>query len=212
LGKITKIEVQKRNKERVNVYIDNAYAFSIYSELVYRENLRVNSEVDEEKLLSLAKKENVSKCKETALKIIERSYKTEKEMQKKLMEKGYDFDSIEIVINFLKEYNFINDSNYVKMYIKDRISTQGKQKIKYSLIRKGISVEIIDEFINKIESDDEKVVAIEMTKKKYKTLIKRENDRFKLWNKLCRYLVGRGYDYSISKEVVNEVLDMENID
>jgi len=162
--------------------------------------------------LSLAKKENVSKCKETALKIIERSYKTEKEMQKKLMEKGYDFDSIEIVINFLKEYNFINDSNYVKMYIKDRISTQGKQKIKYSLIRKGISVEIIDEFINKIESDDEKVVAIEMTKKKYKTLIKRENDRFKLWNKLCRYLVGRGYDYSISKEVVNEVLDMENID
>ncbi|MBE6047998.1 MAG: recombination regulator RecX [Clostridium sp.] len=212
MGKITKIEVQKRNKERVNVYIDNAYAFSIYSELVYRENLRVNSEVDEEKLLSLAKKENVSKCKETALKIIERSYKTEKEMQKKLMEKGYDFDSIEIVINFLKEYNFINDSNYVKMYIKDRISTQGKQKIKYSLIRKGISVEIIDEFINKIESDDEKVVAIEMTKKKYKTLIKRENDRFKLWNKLCRYLVGRGYDYSISKEVVNEVLDMENID
>lgn len=212
MGKITKIEVQKRNKERVNVYIDNAYAFSIYSELVYRENLRVNSEVDEEKLLSLAKKENVSKCKETALKIIERSYKTEKEMQKKLMEKGYDFDSIEIVINFLKEYNFINDSNYVKMYIKDRISTQGKQKIKYSLIRKGISVEIIDEFINKIESDDEKVVAIEMAKKKYKTLIKRENDRFKLWNKLCRYLVGRGYDYSISKEVVNEVLDMENID
>lgn len=212
MGKITKIEVQKRNKERVNVYIDNVYAFSIYSELVYRENLRVNSEIDEEKILSLAKKENVSKCKETALKIIERSYKTEKEMQKKLMEKGYDFDSIEIVINFLKEYNFINDSNYVKMYIKDRISTQGKQKIKYSLIRKGISVEIIDEFINKIESDDEKVVAIEMAKKKYKTLIKRENDRFKLWNKLCRYLVGRGYDYSISKEVVNEVLDMENID
>ena len=102
MGKITKIEVQKRNKERVNVYIDNVYAFAAFSELAYKENLRINCEVDEEKLLSIAKKENLAKCKETALKIIERSYKTEKEMQKRLMEKGFDSDSINIVISFLK--------------------------------------------------------------------------------------------------------------
>ncbi len=212
MGKITKIEVQKRNKDRVNVYIDNDYAFSAYSELVYKENLRVNSEVNEDKLLRIAEKENLSKCKETALRIIERSYKTESEMINKLAEKGYDSKSIEIVISFLKEYNFINDKSYTKMYIKDRISNQGKQKIKYSLIRKGISAEIIDEFINDIEFDNEKAVAIEMAKKKYKLISKTEKDKFKLWNKLCRYLVGRGYNYSISKEVVNEVLDMEEID
>ena len=212
MGKVTKIEVQKRNKERVNVYIDNVYAFSAYSELIYKENLKVNSEVDEEKLLRIAQKENVSKCKETALRIIERSYKTEKEMQNKLIEKGYDSESVGIAINFLKEYNFINDNNYVKMYIKDRISTQGKQKIKYSLIRKGISADIIEEFLEDIESEDEKSAAIELAKKKYKSISRTETDRFKLWNKLCRYLVGRGYDYSVSKEVVNEVLDRDDID
>ena len=212
MGKITKIEVQKRNKERVNVYIDNVYTFSAYSELIYKENLKVNSEVDEEKLLRIAQKENVSKCKETALRIIERSYKTEKEMQNKLIEKGYDSESVGIAINFLKEYNFINDNNYVKMYIKDRISTQGKQKIKYSLIRKGISADIIEEFLEDIESEDEKSAAIELAKKKYKSISRTETDRFKLWNKLCRYLVGRGYDYSVSKEVVNEVLDRDDID
>ena len=212
MGKITKIEVQKRNKERVNVYIDNVYTFSAYSELIYKENLKVNSEVDEEKLLRIAQKENVSMCKETALRIIERSYKTEKEMQNKLIEKGYDSESVGIAINFLKEYNFINDNNYVKMYIKDRISTQGKQKIKYSLIRKGISDDIIEEFLEDIESEDEKSAAIELAKKKYKSISRTETDRFKLWNKLCRYLVGRGYDYSVSKEVVNEVLDRDDID
>ena len=212
MGKITKIEVQKRNKERVNVYIDNVYTFSAYSELIYKENLKVNSEVDEEKLLRIAQKENVSKCKETALRIIERSYKTEKEMQNKLIEKGYDSESVGIAINFLKEYNFINENNYVKMYIKDRISTQGKQKIKYSLIRKGISDDIIEEFLEDIESEDEKSAAIELAKKKYKSISRTETDRFKLWNKLCRYLVGRGYDYSVSKEVVNEVLDRDDID
>lgn len=212
MGKITKIEVQKRNKERVNVYIDNVYAFAAFSELVYKENLRINCEVDEEKLLSIAKKENLAKCKETALKIIERSYKTEKEMQKRLMEKGFDSDSINIVISFLKEYNFINDNNYTKMYVKDKMASQGKQKIKYSLIRKGISSDIIDNVIEEISVDDEKEVAFELAKKKYKSLLRSEKDRYKLWNKLCRYLVGRGYDYSISKDVTNQVLDMEDID
>ncbi len=212
MGKITKIEVQKRNKERVNVYIDNVYAFAAFSELVYKENLRINCEVDEEKLLSIAKKENLAKCKETALKIIERSYKTEKEMQKRLMEKGFDSDSINIVISFLKEYNFINDNNYTKMYVKDKMASQGKQKIKYSLIRKGISSDIIDNVIEEIRVDDEKEVAFELAKKKYKSLLRSEKDRYKLWNKLCRYLVGRGYDYSISKDVTNQVLDMEDID
>lgn len=212
MGKITKIEVQKRNKERVNVYIDNVYAFAAFSELVYKENLRINCEVDEEKLLSIAKKENLAKCKETALKIIERSYKTEKEMQKRLMEKGFDSDSINIVISFLKEYNFINDNNYTKMYVKDKMASQGKQKIKYSLIRKGISSDIIDNVIEEIRVDDEEEVAFELAKKKYKSLLRSEKDRYKLWNKLCRYLVGRGYDYSISKDVTNQVLDMEDID
>lgn len=31
---ITKIEIQKKNKERVNIYLDEEYAFSISAELV----------------------------------------------------------------------------------------------------------------------------------------------------------------------------------
>ena len=128
------------------------------------------------------------------------------------MEKGFDSDSINIVISFLKEYNFINDNNYTKMYVKDKMASQGKQKIKYSLIRKGISSDIIDNVIEEIRVDDEEEVAFELAKKKYKSLLRSEKDRYKLWNKLCRYLVGRGYDYSISKDVTNQVLDMEDID
>lgn len=207
MGKITKIEVQKRNKDRVNVYIDNDYAFSAYTELIYKENLKVNTEVDEEKILRIAEKENLSKCKETALRIIERSYKTEKEMIQRLTEKGFDSDSISSVIDFLKEYNFINDENYAKMYIKDKLSSQGMQKIKYSLLRKGVSPEIIDDLISDMDDNKEMETASELAKKKYNSLTRTEKDRYKLWNKLLRYLVGRGYDYSMAKDVVKEVID-----
>ncbi|SFU73658.1 regulatory protein [Clostridium sp. DSM 8431] len=210
MGKITKIESQKRNKDRVNVYIDNNYAFSAYMELVYKESLKVNSEVDEEKLLRIAKKENLSKCKESALRIIERSYKTEKEMIQRLNEKGFDSENIAIVIDFLKEYNFINDTNYAKMYIKDKLSSQGMQKIKYSLLRKGITSDVIEEIMSNMDDNKQMDTALELARKKYNSLLKTEKDKYKLWNKLLRYLVGRGYDYSMAKDVIKEVMD--NID
>ncbi|MBD7910158.1 MULTISPECIES: recombination regulator RecX [Clostridium] len=211
MAKITRIETQKRNKDRVNIYLDDRYAFAVNAELVYREGLKVNLEVDEEKLHNLSKNENLLKCKETALRIIERSYKTEKEIKEKLREKGYDSEEIIKVLGFLKEYNFINDESYMKMYIKDRLKSQGREKIKYALLRKGIDSDLIEEELNSIDMDEERNIAVELATKKYLVLIKRENDKYKLWNKLCRFLVGKGYKYSIAKEVVQEVCHMEDI-
>ena len=50
MSKITKIEVGKRNKERVNIYIDYEYAFSINMELVYKFGLKEKQETEQLKL------------------------------------------------------------------------------------------------------------------------------------------------------------------
>ena len=212
MGKITKIEVQKRNKERVNVYIDEVYSFAVNAELVYKKGLKTNMEIDEVRLKEVVKEENLSKCKNTALRIIERSYKTEKEITDKLVEKGYDMESIKPTLEFLREYNFINDESYTKMYVKDRMRTQGSQKIKYALMRKGVDEGAIASALDTIDKDGEMQVAMELATKKYVQLSKREDDKYKLWNKLCRFLVGRGYDYSLAKDVVKKVVNVEDVD
>ena len=43
-------------------------------------------------------------------------------------------DTIKRAIEFLKEYNLLNDERYAEMYIKDRLRSQGRNKIKYALI------------------------------------------------------------------------------
>ena len=100
---ITKIEVGKRNKERVNIYIDEEYAFSISAELIYKENIKVKDKIDVDSLKKLADEDNYIKCKNTALKTIERTYKSEKELAQKLALKGYDDHIINRTINFMKE-------------------------------------------------------------------------------------------------------------
>ena len=208
---ITKIEVGKRNKERVNIYIDNEYAFSISAELVYKENIKVKDEINVERLKKLADEDNYIKCKNSALKIIERTYKSEKELRDKLVLKGYDDHIIKLTINFLREYNLLNDTNYAKMYVKDRSRNQGKNKIKYKLIQKGIDENIIEEELNKIDKDEIKKVVYEMALKKYRVLSKRENDNYKLTQKLYRFLMGKGYDYDLIKDVIKSIVKSEDL-
>ncbi|MGG7058557.1 recombination regulator RecX [Clostridium tertium] len=208
---ITKIESQKRNKDRANIYIDNDYAFSLSCELVYKEGLKVNEKVDIEKIKDIANKDNYLKCKNTALRIVEKAYKSEKELKDKLILKGYDNESIYKTMNFLKEYNFLSDNNYAKMYVKDKSRIQGKKKIKFDLIKKGITDNIIEEEISNIDREDEREGAYNLAIKKYNTIAKREDDKFKLSQKLYRFLLSKGYDYDTVSYVVKKITNMNNI-
>lgn len=208
---ITKIEVQKRNKERVNIYIDNEYSFSLSTELVYKEGLKTNENIDLEKIKSIAKEDDYIKCKNAALKIVEKSYKSEKELKDKLLLKGYDNLTIDKTLNFLKEYNFLSDINYVKMYVKDKSRLQGKKKIKYDLIKKGINDNLIEEEISNIDEDEEREVAYNMALKKYNVLSKRESDKYKLSQKIYRFLLSKGYDYDIVSYAVKRVTSTDDM-
>lgn len=209
MAKITKIEIQKRNKERVNLFLDGEYAFSLSAELVYKEGLKTNDEIDSEKLKILVEHENLIRCKNSALRIIEKSYKTEKEVRDKLILKGYEDNSINKSIEFLKEYNFINDSNYTKAFIHDKLNSQGSQKIKYKLIQKGISKEIIAEELSNLDKGNEKKVAFNIAKKKLDIIKKKENDNYKVSGKLYRYLISKGYGYDVTNEIVKEIMSLD---
>ena len=206
---ITKLEIGKRNKERVNVYIDGEFAFSLHAEIIYKESLKVNDKVDLERLKKMVEEDNYLKCKNSAIRIIERSYKSEKEIREKLLLKEYENKTIDRTLEFLKEYNLLNDEKLTSMYVKDRLRSEGKNKIKYSLIRKGISEDLIEEELSKVDDDNLRETAYNLGLKKYNTLLKRENDKYKLSQKLYRFLMSKGYGYDLISEVVKEIMKTE---
>ena len=212
MPKITKIEIQKNNKDRVNIYLDGEYSLAINAYLIYKENLKVKDDVDISKLQEIAEKESYIRCKESAIKIIERSYKTEKEIRDNLKQKGYEEKQINNSIDFLKEYNFINDNTYAKAFIKDKLSSKGSQKIKYDLMKKGIAKDIIEENLIKVDKNEEKEVALNVGRKKYESIRRKESDNYKLSGKLYRFLISRGYAYDIVKDVVKEIMSLDEFE
>lgn len=207
--KITNIEVGKRNKDRVNIYLDEEYAFSCSAELVYKYNLKKDTIIEDENIANIIKNDNIMKCRNSALRIVERTCKTEDEIREKLILKEYDDYSINETINFLKEYSFIDDEKYANAYVKDRMKREGKNKIKYSLKKKGIDEEQIERAISNIDANEEEEIARELAVKKYNILSKREADKLKLKQKLTRFLISKGYNYELTNKVINSIINEE---
>lgn len=208
---VTKIEICKKNKERVNVFIDDEFAFSCSNEVIYYQNLKKGDKVDIEKMYLISSEDNYMKCKSKALKYIERSYKTEKQIYDYLLGKEFDEKTVSKVMAFMHQYSFIDDEKYALMYFKDKIKKEGTNKIKFDLKKKGIQDNIIESVIcNSNYKEDESLII--NGEKKIKLLIKSENDIMNIKRKLYDHLARKGYYRDSIKLCVNSLIEKYEAD
>lgn len=207
---ITKIEAGKKNKNRVNIFLNEEFSFACSMDLVYYYKLEKGKKVDLDLLSNIIEEDNYIKGKNDALRIIEKSYKSKKEIVDKLLVKGYEEKTITRIIEFLEQYNFINDEKYAEMFIKDKSCSNGKKKIKYMLIRKGIDEDIINNKLKDVEEAKEREAALRLAQKKYGILIKSETNEKKVYKKIGDYLAGRGYNFDIINSTLNKIIRLED--
>lgn len=208
---ITKIEVQKKNQDRVNIYVDEKFFMAIYKELVFTFNLKKGDNIDEDNLRQILKDEMFLKGKNKALNILSKSSQSEKKMREKLVE-DFEEDVIERVIEFLKKYNFINDDELASKIVNTNVNLNkyGKNKIKQNLYNKGIEKSAIDEAISNIDQDAEFENALYLAEKRYARL--KNEDPKKAYSKIANHLAYKGFNYDIIKRVLNKVLKSDYYD
>ena len=116
-----------------------------------------------------------------------------------MKEKKFNNDSISRVIDFLTEYNLIDDKAYVKSYINDksRINNWSKGKIRYKLKSKFIDDSLIDTYLDEISYDEEYEKAYDAGLNKKESV----NDK----NKVYRFLASRGFSYDIISDVLGDL-------
>lgn len=207
MKKITKIEIQKNNKNRVNIYLNDSFAFGIDLNIMIKYSLAKNVELEEEFIDEILKAEEEINAYNYALSVLARNAKSEKQLRTKMQEKGYDRQFIDNAIIRLKQQKYIDDERYSEMLINSKInnSKYGKRKIKGTLYEKGINPEIIDEKLSQISEEDELERAYNLAAKKLRTL--KEEDTRKISIKLSNYLVNKGFEFSTVKKAVSRLLD-----
>lgn len=136
--KITKIKQQRRNPKRVSVYIDGDFTFGVDMEIAYSYDLREGKEISTDFVESVLKKEEQLKANNYALNLLSFRARSEKEIKDKMLQKGYDLSIIDNTIQYLKEQGYLNDKEFAKAFIKDKmeLSHYGKNRIKVELLKK----------------------------------------------------------------------------
>jgi regulatory protein len=210
MKKITKIEYQKNNKDRVNIYLDDSFEIGIDLNIMIKYGLCKNMILDDDFISEILFFENKAKAYNYAVSLLSRAAKSEKQVIQKMVEKGYDQELIEITVKKLKVNKFIDDSDYCERFIHDKInfSKYGKLKIKEALCSKGIDRRIIDEKLSVITDEDELGKAFELSQKKLKTLS--NIDPLKRKVKLYNYLISKGFDYDTVNKAVSSVIKTYN--
>lgn len=205
---ITKIEVQKKNEDRVNIFVDETFFMAIYKELVFTFNIKKGDIIDEEHFKSILKDEMFLKGKNKALNILSRASQSEKKIREKLRD-DFEEDTIDDVIEFLIKYNFINDNELASKIVNTNMNLNkcGKNKIKQNLYNKGIDRATIDEAMDEIDQDVEFENALYLAEKRYER-VKNEGPK-KAYAKISNHLAYKGFSYDIIKRVLNQILKEE---
>lgn len=126
-------------------------------------------------------------AKNKAIKYIGIAKKTEHEVRNKLMTQSFDETTIDKVISYLNELEYINDINYVDAYMRQcmRLQKYSIYEIKQKLLQKGIKKDIIEAALFKLEDTNYEEDVVE----------KLINTKSKLLDdvKLKQYLYKRGF-------------------
>lgn len=204
--KVTNIEVQKKNKERVSVFIDGHYGFSLHAEFIYKYNIKVGMDLEPSFINEIAKAEEQKKANNYALTLLSKSFKTEKQIKDKMKTKGFEEEYINKAIDMMKDYGYINDTRYATSYVSDTVAftKMGKNKIKNKLYEKGVNKDTINDVLNELVDDEQQFeAALVIASKKFKSL--KDIDKHKKNQKLISFLQYRGFSFDIIKKVLNEL-------
>lgn len=149
-------------------------------------------------------------CRNYALRLITHKDRTEKELRTKLNEKGYDENTIEDEIAFLKDYGYIDDKRYAKNFTADAINLKkwGKVRIRTELLRRGVDAEITDNSIADAFPEDCSDKVLEQLESRFKNSdLSNLKERTRIFN----YFFRRGYTAEEIKGAMNRVCSFRDV-
>ena len=195
---ITALTTQKRNPNRVNIFLDGEFSFGLY--IINAGHLKVGQTISQEMIDSLKKDDQIEEGYQRALKYISYKPRTKFEVVKKLKENEFDEDIISIVLEMLVEKGYVNDSQYAKNWVENRsvYKPRSKKLITWELKNKQLSEDIISEVTGEMMPEEE--LAMLAAEKYARRLSGYEKEVF--FRRLTGYLIRRGFSYSTVNSTV----------
>lgn len=210
-GTVTALIVQKRNKKRVNVFLDGEFAFGLA--LIEAAKLHKGQRLTDEDIDHLKALDEIEVAHERALNFLSYRPRSIEEVQRNLRDKQIGETAIEAVVDRLERAGLLNDEEFARFWVENReqFSPRGERALRYELRQKGISDSITNMVLGDLDQEDAAYRAAKARARRYA-----KADKAVFRKRLGDYLARRGFSYDDIRDVVerlwNERLLDEEVD
>ena len=200
-GTITALQFQKRNRDRVNVYVNGRFAFGLAA--IVATQLKVGQTLSDDDIARLGGRDEVERAYERALNFLSYRPRSESEVRRNLRKKGLEEETIEAAVGRLLRAGLLDDAEFARYWVENRrqFNPRGGRALRHELRQRGVPEAIIDEAVADLDEEDAARTVAQSASHRYEHLPPRDYRR-----RMGAYLARRGFSYAEIKPLIDELL------
>ena len=155
-GEVTRIGAQVRTTDRLNIDLDGEFAFGLSTNVALEFRIAVGTVIDEELAAELWTAEEAAQAKATALNLLARRPRAEKELASGLRQRGYGPAAIQSAVDRMRELGYLDDTDFARRWIANRagVSPRGGRLMEMELRQKGVAQDVARGAVDEADLDD----------------------------------------------------------
>jgi regulatory protein len=200
MATITDIKPQRRKEDRLNIYLDGVYAFSLHSSVASA--LQVGQQLSERDGAELQNRDAIHKAQEHAVHFLRYRPRSRSELEAYLRGKGFVEQAIQAVTEKFGELKWLDDKLFSQFWVANRedFRPRSRRALRMELRHKGIDSETIEESLQEV---DEATSAYRAVQERARRLANLDYQTFR--RRLGGFLQRRGFGYETIKATVERL-------
>jgi regulatory protein len=198
---ITSIKVQKRNPNRLAIYLDGEFAFGLAR--IVAAWLSMGQVLNDDEMAELQRKDYQEGAYQYGLNVFSYRPRSVAELRQKLNAKGYTEMAADLVIERMTLNGLLNDNTFAQAWVENRSAfhPRSRRALTMELRRKGVTDEVIDQALG--ETGDEENMAYQAAHRQAVKLADLDHTAFR--NKLGAFLGRRGFSYDTIRPIIDRL-------
>ena len=200
LRTITALLAQKRNPQRINVYLDGEFAFGLAR--IVAAWLYVGQQLSDEKIADLQTDDNLEAAYQKALRLLSHRERSRAEITQKLQQQDMGEEVIQAVLERLERSGLVDDQRFARTWVANRAEfrPRGRRALAYELSRRGIDRQAVQTALNDLDEDSLAYEAAQKQARRWRDLGWNE-----FRNRLYGFLARRGFNHETCAPVARRV-------
>jgi len=192
--KISRIEKVKSREDEFKIFFKDGRSVRVLADAIVEFGIEMGIDISEDIYGRILSYDRSKRAVCEALSLVSRRAYSAKNLQLKLIRKGYDPQNASEAVKRLEELNYVNDEKYAKIYASYLVQKgKGRFIIRAELHKQGIEKNLIDGALKAVETDVEPYERIvEVLKTKFANFNVEDENKAR---RAASFFLRRGFSY-----------------